>query len=121
MKKLPWILFGVVITVIPVAVTIAATTVFNDVSENDWYFDAIQNLQKTGIIEGYNDGSYRPKNNVNRGEMAVMLNRMTDSIRKGCVYEDKILLNGDIVYDQNYDYSQCINGEVVGIQDDPEF
>lgn len=82
---------------------------------------AVQNLQKTGIVEGYNDGTYRPGNNVNRAEMAVMLDRMTDSIRKGCVYEDKIFLNGDTIYSQNYETAQCEDGEVVVIFIEPAF
>ena len=107
------------ITSIPVA--IAATMTFSDISQDDWYFDAVQNLQKTGIVEGYEDGTYKPENNLSRAEMAVMLDRMTDSIRKGCIYENKIFLNGDTIYSQDYEVAQCENGEVIVIAIDPVF
>ncbi len=45
-----------------------ANAVFTDVSSNNPYYDAITSLQDNGIIEGYEDGSYRPDQQVNRAE-----------------------------------------------------
>lgn len=117
MKKLPWILLGVAITAIPAA--IAATNVFSDISEDDWYYEAVQNLQELGIVEGYEDGTYQAVNNVNRAEMAVMLDRMTETIRNGCIYEDNIFLDGDTIYEWNYEKAWCENGEIEVIMWDP--
>lgn len=53
----------------------AATKVFSDVPANSFYADAVANLSEKGIINGYPDGTFGPGNNVNRAELAVMLDR----------------------------------------------
>jgi len=42
--------------------------VFSDVSSNHPYYKAITYLQENNIVEGYEDGSYRPDTKVNRAE-----------------------------------------------------
>ena len=132
MKKLPWVLLGVAITAIPTA--IAATVMFSDISEDDWYYEAVQNLQELGIVEGYEDGTYQAENDVNRAEMAVMLDRLTDSIRNGCIYKEDehdlgltedpdgmlIFLDGDTVYEGDWEEYTCENGNIGGETWDPE-
>ncbi|OGJ52355.1 hypothetical protein A2335_02555 [Candidatus Peregrinibacteria bacterium RIFOXYB2_FULL_32_7] len=55
----------------------AATTIFTDQNTfEDWYEDAVINMHNKGIITGYSDGSFQAYNNVNRAELAVMLDRM---------------------------------------------
>ncbi len=39
----------------------------------------LQWAQKAGIITGYSDGTFRPKDPINRGQMALMLMRYRDS------------------------------------------
>lgn len=46
----------------------AAQAVFTDISSNHKYYEAITYLQDSGIVEGYEDGSYRPDAKVNRAE-----------------------------------------------------
>ncbi|MBQ9459604.1 MAG: S-layer homology domain-containing protein [Oscillospiraceae bacterium] len=41
----------------------------------DWSRGSVRAAQSIGLISGYDDGSYRPKNYITRGEMAVMLTR----------------------------------------------
>lgn len=48
---------------------------FNDVPDGDWAEEAIKELASKGIIEGYGDGSFRPNNDMNRGEVAALLTR----------------------------------------------
>ena len=45
-----------------------AQAVFMDVASNHPYYKAIEYLQENGIVEGYEDGSYRPDATVNRAE-----------------------------------------------------
>ncbi len=47
--------------------------VFNDVSESVQYFDAILYVENQGIVEGYDDGYYRPVNLINRAEFTKIL------------------------------------------------
>ena len=49
---------------------------FIDVFEGDWSYKYITKLAKSGIINGYEDGSFRPKNGITRAEIAVILERM---------------------------------------------
>lgn len=117
MKRLSWILLGVAITAIPVAFATAIS--FTDITEGSWFYQSVQNLKKLGVVEGYDDGTYRPTNNVNRAEMAVMLDRFTDAMRNGCIYENKFYFNGDTVYHRELQDGFCENGEIVEMEFDP--
>lgn len=45
-----------------------ASNVFTDVNEDDFAYPAIQYLLDDGIIEGYEDGSFKPDAKINRAE-----------------------------------------------------
>lgn len=108
MKKIHILILGILLGAIPTA--FAATTTFSDVSEGSWYYEAVQSLTDLGIIEGYGDGTYQPANNVNRAEMAVMMDRLVDTLRdNACVYEEKIYFEGDQIDDCCYCYDGYID------------
>ncbi len=46
---------------------------FSDVDEDASYFEAVTMLSKLGIINGYEDGSFRPDNTITRAEVATVL------------------------------------------------
>jgi len=52
---------------------------YTDVTEqgNPWSYEAITALSRTDLLRGYADGSFRPKNNLSRAEMAVLLIRLS--------------------------------------------
>lgn len=50
---------------------------FSDVSENSWYCTAVKKAASMGIITGYNDGTFKPKEAVTRAEAVTMINRAT--------------------------------------------
>jgi len=52
--------------------TATATSEFSDISDSP-YKASIENLKNKGIISGYSDGSFKPKNNVNRAELMKFL------------------------------------------------
>ncbi len=54
-----------------------AVEVFDDVSYDDWYGESVYSLYRMGVVEGV-DGSYMPDSDVNRAEMAIMLDRLYD-------------------------------------------
>lgn len=64
-------------------VAFAASKFFSDVPANTWYSDAVASLSDKGIIEGYPDGTFGPTNNVNRAELAVMLDRLIEYMETG--------------------------------------
>ena len=53
---------------------------FKDVADGAWYADAVSWAQSTGVVNGYEDNTFRPNNNVTRQEMAVMLARYAQLI-----------------------------------------
>lgn len=71
------ILAGITLTI---AVTAFAANIgFTDQNSFDsWYKSAVVKLNYLGIINGYPDGSFKPGNNVNRAELAVILSKYDD-------------------------------------------
>ncbi|MFS0724671.1 S-layer homology domain-containing protein [Paenibacillus sp. 1P07SE] len=48
---------------------------FTDVLASSWSASVVERAAKMGIVTGYSDGTYRPKEKVNRAEFAAMLTR----------------------------------------------
>lgn len=53
---------------------------FNDVEEERWSYEGLFSMAFKGLIRGYEDGSFKPVDNVTRAQMASLLNRMTKYI-----------------------------------------
>nr|WP_277999025.1 S-layer homology domain-containing protein [Moorella sulfitireducens] len=53
----------------------AAVNPFNDIRPGDWYYGAVVTAAGTGLVAGYEDGSFRPDKAISRQEMAAMLSR----------------------------------------------
>lgn len=51
----------------------ASAAVFTDVSTGSKYYEAVNRLSELGIINGYEDGSFRPDNNVTRAEFSKII------------------------------------------------
>jgi len=46
---------------------------FSDVPTNHWAYQAVMEMAKLGILNGYSDGTFRPEDNVTREEFAKMM------------------------------------------------
>jgi len=46
---------------------------FDDVNNNEWYYNYVKEAMSKNIIEGYEDGSFRPQGQVSRSEFAKMM------------------------------------------------
>ncbi len=56
------------------AAALPASAEFSDVVKGSWYENYISQItQLSGIINGYSDGTFRPDNNVTRGEFLKMI------------------------------------------------
>ncbi len=77
-------------------VAFAAVKMFSDVPSDAWYSDAVERLADKGIIAGYPDGTFGPTKNVNRAELAVMLDRLIEYIETGEVASslDEVTFDG---------------------------
>lgn len=54
-----------------------STKSFADVSDGDWFADAVLKLNYAEVMTGYEDGAIRPRNAITRQEAAVMIARAT--------------------------------------------
>jgi hypothetical protein len=57
------------------AVTVFASSIFSDVSGNEWFAGNLQNVSEKGIINGYPDGTFKPSNSVSRAELVAIIDR----------------------------------------------
>ena len=53
--------------------TFAAANPFSDVPADHWAYDAVSQLAKDGVIEGYGDSTFQGQNSITRYEMAQMV------------------------------------------------
>lgn len=56
---------------------------FTDVTSKNWYYVYALVAQKTGYVEGYEDGSFRASNNITRQEVCAILNRILKPMNLG--------------------------------------
>ncbi|WP_053784363.1 S-layer homology domain-containing protein [Paenibacillus xylanivorans] len=50
---------------------------FNDVNGSEWYADAVKTASSYGLIDGYEDGTFRPQTQITRQEAMVLIKRAT--------------------------------------------
>ena len=48
---------------------------FTDVPEDAWYTDYVEAASRVGLIEGFEDGTFRPDTNITRAQACVIVNR----------------------------------------------
>ncbi|MBR4966599.1 MAG: S-layer homology domain-containing protein [Bacteroidaceae bacterium] len=56
--------------------TVAFGATYSDVTEDSAYYEAVETLNKLGIITGYEDGTFKPEDGVTRAEMAALIARI---------------------------------------------
>ena len=52
---------------------IVYNSTFSDVTEDKWFYQYVTTLASKGIVNGYDDGSFKPQNNVTRAEFIKLL------------------------------------------------
>lgn len=60
---------------------ISSDPVFYDISAGTWYTDAVAWAVGNGVVNGYEDGSFRPESDITREQIAVMIYNY--AVRKG--------------------------------------
>lgn len=58
------------------------TTTFADVSSDKWYAEAVNLVAGIGVIKGYDDGLFRPEQNITRAEATSLLMRCANNLSK---------------------------------------
>ena len=46
---------------------------FSDVSEGDWYYEAVRFVHERGLMNGYSDGRFGPNDTLSRAQLAQIL------------------------------------------------
>ncbi len=89
---------------------------FNDLSGFDWAKDHIDALISTGAIAGYEDGTFRPANNITRTEFAKILSVALDVYDEDavCDYSDIPSDNWGAVYVGSLANLEVIKGKPDG-------
>ena len=59
------------------------TNPYSDVSEDDWYNNAVSTLTNADIIDGYEDGTFKPNGNITRAEFATIAVRFFEATYEG--------------------------------------
>ena len=59
------------------------TNPYSDVSADDWYNNAVSTLTNAGIIDGYEDGTFKPNGNITRAEFATIAVRFFEATYEG--------------------------------------
>jgi hypothetical protein len=55
-----------------------ADVFYDDVDEDDWFYEYVTYASDQGFVEGYDDGTFRPNDPINRAEAVVMTMRVYD-------------------------------------------
>lgn len=66
---------ALLIRTLGIAETKPAAPHFKDVAASDWYYGAIETARAAGLVGGYPDGTFKPKANISREEIASMVHR----------------------------------------------
>lgn len=105
-KTLMLILVGIILGS---SATFATSKIFSDVSADSWYADAVNNLSNKNILNGYPNGTFGPDQNVNRAELAVIIDRLMEYNQNGFV-----LIPSELPADEQAAYAKCkdLNGNV---------
>jgi len=80
MRKTAYLL---VVVVLLLAAPAFAQGPFNDVPTDHWSYDAVNKLQKEGIVIGYPDGTFGGKRAMSRYEFATAIARMLPADQSG--------------------------------------
>ena len=80
---------------------LSASAVFSDVNSTHPYSTAIDYVEQKGIVNGYNDRTYKPNNQINRAEFTKIIVEavMTDETINACLNE----VHGDLFPDVEED------------------
>ncbi len=65
---------------------------FGDISEEYIYYNEIISLANAKIINGYEDGSFRPENTITRAEAVTMINRFINLIVKEDTVDEESII-----------------------------
>lgn len=86
-----------------------------DVADDAWYNEYVLYLSNLGVIEGYDDGTFRPEEAITRQEFATMLAKLGEVLPAGEMpFSD---VSAEEQWGIDYIYTTYANGWVAGYED----
>lgn len=58
----------------------APALAFSDIDEKTWYEDSVYWAAENGVVNGYEDGTFRPNRKISREEMCAILDRLLTAL-----------------------------------------
>ncbi|PVY89207.1 putative repeat protein (TIGR02543 family) [Ezakiella coagulans] len=78
---------------------IDAWKTFRDVPPTDWAYTLINRVAGAGWINGYEDGTFRPNNNITRAEVVAIVNRMLNRTADKAYVENNLMNSSNAFVD----------------------
>ena len=72
---------------------------FRDVPPTDWAYTLINRVAGAGWINGYEDGTFRPNNNITRAEVVAIVNRMLNRTADKAYVENNLMNSSNAFVD----------------------
>ncbi len=93
------------------------TTNFTDIKADDWFYDNVLIAQNSGYIDGYEDGTFKPNNDITRQELCKILdsintfvelpydNAVADEVSPWAVeFVNRVISNRIMTLDENNNF-----------------
>ena len=78
MKKRIMFLITVMLTLGTSVFAVENTKVFTDIDSSHWAYSAVNQMVKDGVVNGYEDGTFRPDQEITRAEFAKIFSEALD-------------------------------------------
>ncbi|SHE13525.1 Endo-1,4-beta-xylanase A precursor [Chlamydia abortus] len=66
---------AIVVRSLGLSANASSSSTFSDVQSGDWYAGVVSAAVQSGLVDGYEDGTFRPNAQINREELAAMVVR----------------------------------------------
>ncbi len=104
------------------------TKPFTDVKEGSTFYEAVEYLRQGNVLTGYEDGTFRPNNRLNRAEFVKLIanpfilknSRVTECLNENVAEMDDTVFFPDVKKDAWYAASVCVTKEAEIIDGYPD-
>ncbi len=74
---------------------VPTTDTYLDVTKDKYYYEAIEKLSQYEILEGYNDGTFKPEQFITREEKSVIISKLSDLLQLNISQDEIIFKDAD--------------------------